>query len=65
MNISFGFGAAGLFLAIAWYFVKKLEHNHPLDMLEHLGKLRDASVIDDDEYESLRNRQIKRLKSID
>lgn len=65
MDISFGFGAAGLFLAIAWYFVKKLEHNDPIDMLERLGKLRDAGVVDDEEYEALRKRQIKRLKSID
>lgn len=29
MEINFGFGYAGLCLALAWYFVQKLKSDHP------------------------------------
>lgn len=65
MDVTFGFGFAGLCLAIAWYQVRKLEHANPFDQLERLGKLRDEGLLSDDEFESLRQRRLKRLKQTD
>ncbi|MDZ7789241.1 MAG: hypothetical protein U5L08_01860 [Xanthomonadales bacterium] len=62
MEVSFGFGFAGLCLAIAWYSVRKLEHSDPVDRLRQLAELREAGLLDDEELEMLRKRQVKRLK---
>jgi uncharacterized protein YutE (UPF0331/DUF86 family) len=63
MEVSFGFGAAGLFLAIAWYAVNKLEHDNPLDDLERLARLKNEGVIDDEEFERIKPKLLKRIRS--
>jgi len=65
MEDSFGFGFAGLCLAIAWYSVKRLEHSDPVDRLERMAELHKAGLLDDEELEMLRRRQVKRLKRWD
>jgi len=49
---SIGFGVAGLSLAIAWYSVARVKHDHPVDTIERLVRLRDAGVIDDEEFDA-------------
>ena len=62
MEISFGFGAAGLFLAIAWYYVAKLKHDEsPLDALERLAQLNEREIIDDEEFHKLKEKYLKRI----
>jgi hypothetical protein len=63
MEVSFGFGAAGLFLAIAWYYVNKLKHDNPVDTLERLGQLKDKGLIDDEEFDQVKPKLLKRIRS--
>lgn len=65
MEVSYGFGFAGLCLAIAWYAVRKLERYDPVDRLERMAELHKAGLLNDEELEMLRKRQVKRLKRWD
>lgn len=63
MEVSFGLGTAALFLAIAWYAVRKLKYTvDPVDRLRTLAELKESGLLDDKEYEKLRKRQIYRLR---
>jgi len=62
MEISFGFGAAGLFLAIAWYYVAKLKHDEtPLDALERITQFKDREIVDDEEFQKLKKKYLMRI----
>tara|TARA_Y100001933_G_C18873801_1_gene511099 strand:+ start:563 stop:772 length:210 start_codon:yes stop_codon:yes gene_type:complete len=63
MEINFGFGFAGLCLALAWYYVQKLKSDHPLDVLERLVRLKDQGLIDDDEFNKIKPKLLRRLRS--
>jgi hypothetical protein len=65
-EVSVGLGTAAFFLAVAWFFVRKLEHDvDPVERLRSLAELREAGLIDDEEHEKLRKRQIYRLRWYD
>lgn len=63
MEVSFGFGAAGFFLGIAWYCVSKLKHDKPLDTLERLARLRSEGVIDEKEFDRIKPKLLRRIRS--
>lgn len=63
MEVSFGFGVAGLCLAIAWYYVTKLKHDNPVDTLERLGRLKEQGLIDHDEFDRVKPKLLKRIRS--
>lgn len=63
METSFGFGFAGLCLAMAWYYVQKLKTDHPIDMLERLARLREQGLIDNDEFDRIKPKLLKRIRS--
>ncbi|MEE4304006.1 MAG: hypothetical protein V2J19_07605 [Wenzhouxiangella sp.] len=65
-EISLGLGTAAFFLSVAWYFVRKLEHDiDPVERLRSLAELRENGLIDEKEHEKLRKRQISRLRWYD
>lgn len=63
MEVSFGFGAAGFFLAIAWYCVTKLKHDNPLDALERLARLKSEGVIEEKEFDRIKPKLLRRIRS--
>ena len=65
-EVSVGLGTAAFFVALAWYFVRKLEHDvDPVERLRALADLRESGLIDDEEHKKLRKRQISRLRWYD
>lgn len=62
MDFTIGFGFAGLCLGLAWYYVTRIKHDHPVDTLERLVSLRDSGVIDDEEFERLKRKMLRRIR---
>jgi hypothetical protein len=62
MEVSFGFGFAGLCLAFAWYSVTRVKHDHPVETLERLARLRDSGIINDEEFDRLKPKVLRRIR---
>ena len=63
VDLGLGLGTAAFVLAVAWYGVRKLEHAvDPIDRIRSLAQLHEDGLLEDDEHQRLRKRQISRLR---